>query len=152
MLMPCIIPVLLFITRQHTSYYLIIIIIYYTSPQFIFCSFFPHISLSMADANAIYHPSLIIYYSSTQFILFYFTYLFSHQHIFFYFKWIVDANFILILVFISSYVRSVWHPFGCFILCMVYLILNYFILCCFLSTHFHHVHPTLYKYFFIFIF
>ena len=35
--------------------------------------------------------------------------------------WMVDANFIFFLVFISSYFRSVWHPFGCFILRMVYL-------------------------------
>ena len=46
---------------------------------------------------------------------------------FFFPLWMVDANFIFILVFISSYFRSVWHPFGCFILRMVYLILSYFI-------------------------
>ena len=73
-------------------------------------------------ANAIY-ASLIIYYSSTHYL---FTYLFSHQHIFFP-LWMVDANFIFILVLISSYFRSVWHPFGCLILCMVYLNSSYFI-------------------------
>ena len=39
--------------------------------------------------------------------------------------WIVDAMFIFIKVFISSYFRSVWHPFSCFILRIVY-----FVLCC----------------------
>ena len=34
----------------------------------------------------------------------------------------VDANFIFILVFISPYSRSVWHPSGCLILHMVYFI------------------------------
>ena len=34
--------------------------------------------------------------------------------------------------------HAVWHSFGCFILHLVY-----FILCYFLSTHFHDVHPTL---------
>ena len=31
-------------------------------------------------------------------------------------SWMVDATFIFILLFISSYFRSVWHPV-CFILC-----------------------------------
>ena len=68
-------------------------------------------------------------------------FMFSSTH--FFPLWMVDANFIFILVFISSYLLSVWHPFDCFVICMVYLILSYFILCCFLSTHFHHVHSTL---------
>ena len=54
----------------------------------------------------------------------------THQFILLFSLWMVDANFIYILVFISYYFRSVWHPFGCFILRMVYLILNYFILFC----------------------
>ena len=85
----------------------------------------------------IYLFSLIIFYASTHF--------FSHRLILYFFSsthffppWMVDANFIFILVFISSYFRSVWHPFGCFILRIVY-----FILCYLLSTHFHHVYPTL---------
>ena len=61
MQMPYIIPVLLFITHQHFLYYLIInIITLIISVYFIFSS---HISLLMADANAIYHFSLIISYS-----------------------------------------------------------------------------------------
>ena len=50
--------------------------------------------------------------------------------------WMVDANLIFILlVFISSYFRSVLHPFGCFILRMVYLILSSFIYFVLLSLH-----------------
>ena len=37
--------------------------------------------------------------------------------------WMVDAMFIFIKVFISSYFRSVWHPFSCFILRIVYFVL-----------------------------
>ena len=37
--------------------------------------------------------------------------------------WMVDAKFILILLFILSYFCSVWHTFSCFILRMVYLVL-----------------------------
>ena len=38
--------------------------------------------------------------------------------------WMVDATFIFILLFISSYFRSAWHPFSCFILRMVYFVLS----------------------------
>ena len=66
---------------------------------FLFCFFLlPHTSLLTADANAMYHPSFIIYYSSTHYL---FTLLFSHQPVFFP-PWMVDANFIFILVFTSS--------------------------------------------------
>ena len=65
MQMPYITPVLLFITHQHFLYYLIInIITLIISVYFIFSS---HISLLMADANAIYHFSLIISYSWTHY-------------------------------------------------------------------------------------
>ena len=53
----------------------------------------------MADANAMYHPSFIIYYSSTHYL---FTYYFLINPLFFP-PWMVDANFIFILVFVSSY-------------------------------------------------
>ena len=61
--MPYIIPVLLFITHQH--FFLLFDHHYYYTDHlslfyFIFSS---HISLLMADANAIYHFSLIICYS-----------------------------------------------------------------------------------------
>ena len=91
---------------QHTSYYFIITIIYYSSSQFIlFCSFFPHTSLLIADANVMYHPSFIIYYSSTHYLFNYFL-----INPLFFPPWMVDANFIFMLVFVSSYF--------CFILCM----------------------------------
>ena len=35
----------------------------------------------------------------------------------------LDATFIFIIVFISSYFRSVWHPFSCFIVRIVYFVL-----------------------------
>ena len=59
-------------------YYLLLIIsvyVYLVLPA-------PYISLLMADANAIYHPSLIIYYSSTHFILFIHIFIFSSTHFF----------------------------------------------------------------------
>ena len=40
-----------------------------------------------------------------------------------YLPWMVDANFTSLVVFILLYSRSVWHPFGCFILHMDYFIL-----------------------------
>ena len=59
------------------SYYLLLIntffiiwssLLLHWSSQFVLILFFPsHISLLMADANAIYHSSLIIYYSSTHY-------------------------------------------------------------------------------------
>ena len=71
----------------------------------------------MADANAMYHPSFIIYYSSTHYL---FTYYFLINP-FFSPPWMVDANFIFILVFTSSYF--------CFILRMQHglFILSHFI-------------------------
>ena len=87
---------------------------------FLFNLFFllPHTSLLMADANATYHPSFIIYYSSIYYSFIHL--LFSHQPIFFP-PWMVDANFIFILVFTSSYF--------CFILRMRHglFILSHFI-------------------------
>ena len=104
MLMPYIIPVLLFITHQHIITRQHIFIFY----LFIFW---------MEDANFTYHPSLIIYYSSTHFLILFFLINTFHP------TWMVDAMFIFILVFTSSYFRSVWHPFSCFILRMVYFVL-----------------------------
>ena len=100
----------------------------------------------MVDANPIYHPSLIILLLiNTFFLLFHILffmsmlisyifsvllfitqliiiiYLFSHQ--LFFSPWMVDANFIFILVLISSFFCSVWHPFVCFILRIVYFII-----------------------------
>ena len=88
------------------------------------------ILLFVVRANFLYHSSLIIYYSLTHFV-------FSRELIFFhiYLLRMVDANFIFILVFFSPYSRSVWHPFGCFILPMD-------ILFC-VSFSLHHVLPTL---------
>ena len=85
-------------------HYLLLIITLY----FYFFIIFPHTSVLMADANAMYHPSLIIYYSSIHYVI--------NPH--FSPLWMVDANLIVILLFISSYFRSVWHPLGCFILRM----------------------------------
>ena len=84
----------------------------------------------MADANAMYHPSFIIYYSSTHYL---FTYYFLINP-FFFPPWMVDANFIFILVFTSSYF--------CFILRMrhgLFILSHLFIMCCLYSTHFHHL-------------
>ena len=39
---------------------------------FYFVLLFPHTSLLMADANAMYHPSFIIYYSSTHYLFTYY--------------------------------------------------------------------------------
>ena len=80
--------------------------------------FFSHIlHFLMADANAMYHPSFIIYYSSTHYL---FTYYFLINP-FLFPPWMVDANFIFILVFTSSYF--------CFILRMQHglFILSHFI-------------------------
>ena len=104
MLMPYIIPVLLFITHQHII-----------TRQHIFIFYFYF--FGMEDANFTYHPSLIIYYSSTHFLILFFLINTFHP------TWMVDAMFIVILVFTSSYFRSVWHPFSCFILRMVYFVL-----------------------------
>ena len=81
-----------------------------------FFFFSPYTSLLMADANAMYHPSFIIYYSSTHYL---FTYYFLINP--FFPPPMVDANFIFILVFTSSYF--------CFILCMRHglFILSHFI-------------------------
>ena len=62
MLMPYIIPVLLFITHEHIITY-----------QHIFFT----ICFCMDDANFTYHPSIIMYYS----LINSFSYFFSHQHI-----------------------------------------------------------------------
>ena len=153
MQMPYIIPVLLLITHQHFLYYLIITIItliisvcfyftffphifqfwllmlmpyiipvvLYITHEHIFYPFFPTICFCMDDANFTYHPtlaSLIIYYSSTNFLILFFLINTFPPPLF-----MVDATFIFILVFTSSYFRSVWHPFSCFILCMVYFVL-----------------------------
>ena len=91
---------------------------------------FSHILLFMGDANFIYifqsYNLLLInsFFSSNHFVF----------HI--YLPWMVDANFIFILVFISPYFHSVWHPFGCFIYGLFDLILCYLF-----ATCFHHVHP-----------
>ena len=79
---------LLFTTHHHSLFYL-----------FIYFFLLPHTSLLMADANAMYHPSFIIYYSSTHYL---FTYYFLINP-FLFPPWMVDANFIFILVFTSSY-------------------------------------------------
>ena len=134
-------------------YYLLLII----SVCFILFIFFSsHISLLMADANAIYHSSLIMYYSSTHFffptcLLFtvnanfiyhpsLITY-YSPTHFIiiflintFFSLWMVDARFIFILVFfylalLSFHLASIqlFHPMhGLF----------GFILCYRLSIHF----------------
>ena len=74
---------------------------------------------------------------------------FSSSSTHFFPLWMVDANLIFILlVFISSYFRSVWHPFGCFILRMVYLILSYFIYFVLLSLHIFIMFIPHCKYFF----
>ncbi len=99
----------LFVLFDHHYYYTDHLSLF----NFIFSS---HISLLMADAHAIYHFSLIICYSWTEHII-------THQH-FFLFFFIFDAMFISSF-FITSYFRSVWHPFSCFILRMVY----FFYLC-----------------------
>ena len=94
------------------SYHLILMNTLFLTNTFFFTIFF-----CMDDANFTYHPSLIMYYSSTHFLILFF----SLTH--FPPLWMVDAMFIFILVFISSYFRSVWHPFSCFILRMVYFVL-----------------------------
>ena len=88
------------------------------SSQILFL-FFSHVLPFMFDANFIYNSSLIICYSSTLFLLLINSF-FSHIYL----LCMVDANFIFILVFISPYFRSVWHPFSYFILRMgmVYLV------------------------------
>ena len=114
-----------FVLFHHHYYSLLIITVYF----FLFFFLLPHTSLLMADANAMYHPSFIIYYSSTHYL---FTYYFLINR-FFFPPWLVDANFIFILVFTSSYF--------CFILRMRHglFILSHFIyMCCLYSTHFHH--------------
>ena len=98
----------------HHHYLLLIITVYF---YFILFFLLPHTSLLMADANAMYHPCFIIYYSSTHYL---FTYYFLINP-FFFPPWMVDANFIFILVFTSSYF--------CFILRMRHglFILSHFI-------------------------
>ena len=85
----------------------------------------------MADANAMSYYLLLI----NSFFIHIFIFSSTHFFIFIFPLWMVDANFIFILVFISSYFRSVWHPFGCFILRMVYLMLSYFIYFVLLSLY-----------------
>ena len=80
------IPVLLFVTHQH-----------------IYFSWMMLISHIIQVLLFIIHQLIFIFYvvSSTHFFLP---------------LWMVDATFIFILLFISSYFRSVWHPFSCFII------------------------------------
>ena len=101
-----------FVLFHHHYYLLLIITVYFYFVFFLL----PHTSLLMADANAMYHPSFIMYYSSTHYL---FTYYFLINP--FFPPWMVDVNFIFILVFTSSYF--------CFILRMRHglFILSHFI-------------------------
>ena len=115
--MPYTISVLLFITHEH--------IITHQHFFFVFSQFV------FAWTMLISHIIQVLLFITHQLIfLFYF---FSSTHspppL-----WMVDAMFIFILFFISSYFRSVWHPFSCFILRMVYFVL--FCVTSLGSTHF----------------
>ena len=69
----------------------------------------------------------------------------------FYPLWMVNANFIFILIVISSYFCSVWHPFGCFILRMRHVFFKLFNLKCVAFTlHIFTMFIPRCKYFFFF--
>ena len=114
-----------FVLFYHHYYLLLIITVY-----FILFFFSPPSSLLMANSNAMYHPSFIIYYSSTRYL---FTYYFLINPLFP--PWMVNANFIFILVFVSSYF--------CFILRMRH---GLFFILVFLSYFIYNVLPLLYTF------
>ena len=108
--MPYIIPVLLCITHKHiiTHQHIVFIL-------FIYLFFHNFFAWTMLISHII---QVLLCITHQLIFIFHF---FSSTH--FPPLWMVDAMFILIKVFISSYFRSVWHPFSCFILRIVYFVL-----------------------------
>ena len=105
--MPYIIPVLLCITNQHILYYLIITIIYYSSPKFVlFCSYFLSHIFNFWWLMLMPYTNPVLFFITNQHILCVF---FSH----FYFSWMMLISYIIqVLLFITHQLIFLFYFFS----------------------------------------